>query len=225
MNKEIIQPSIRGHVNNIKYSIFGNVSNHLTTVCKPNMVVLEQMHSVMLNMVDDTIPYSLLGDGLFTKKTSLALGANGRDCMVVIIAGINFCGVVHIGWKNLYLGIIDKMFVLFQMENINISNLQFIIGPHITEKNMEVKFFDNWENHPYKEYGLSECFSQKDNKQYFSMSELFKNICKRKYNINEEQILKIPVDTYDNVHYASFRRSGLKETLTNFFSVEIVPEN
>lgn len=212
------KPQIEGHQYSCFYTIYGNIPHTLIGEEK-DILRLKQEHSILLNMVENHPSHVLLGDGVFTRKKNLELAIECRDCMGIIIMGKNFCGVVHMSWKNLYLGIIDKMFQLFKRENMDEKGLSFIICPHITEKYMEVKFKSTWENHSYEGYNLSAAFTTRNSFTYFSMSTLFHNICFLKYNILPQQILSIPVDTYSNLNYASYRRDGLEHPNTNLFIV------
>lgn len=224
INKEnSYKPSIIGNNHNIHYEIFGGINNDINWFEYYNHPVIQarEKHSVGLNMIYDNEFNNtyLVGDGLFTNKKNLYLTINVRDCMGIIIIGKNFVGVVHISWKNLYLGIIDKIFSLFKKELINNEILDFIITPHLLIENMEVKenFINLWKNH--SKYGkylkLSEILKTYNNKYYFSIFNIFKKILIEEYNINIEKIQLIPIDTYNNNHYSSFRRDGLYNSTTN----------
>lgn len=223
MQQNIIKPAIQGCFKNIKYNIFSNVPHEFVPEDK-KVIKLHQEHSVMLNMVHKYPGNILLGDGIFTNKNNLTLSINAHDCIGLLVLGNNFCGAIHISWRNLYLGIVDKIFILLQQEGINLNTLQFIISPHLTEQNMEIKsdFKDLWQDHYYSSCGLKECFITKNNKEYFSTNQLLTNIIIHKYSRSIEQILLIPIDTYSNFSYASFRRNGLSSPLTNIITIEII---
>ena len=150
LNKNnILSTSIKGNKNNIHYEIFGNIENNkdLFPYYNKPIVYTKQEHSICLNMINNyefDTSY-LLGDGLFTNKKNLYLSIECRDCMGVIIIGNDFVGVVHISWKNLYLGIVDNIFNLLKKESINVNVLNFIITPHLMD-NFEVKedFINLW---------------------------------------------------------------------------------
>lgn len=221
-NNILLKPSIKGNKNNIYYEIFSKIDNNTDFFAYYNkpIVYAREKHSVCLNMIynyefDNTY---LLGDGLFTNKKDLYLTVESKDCMVVIIIGLDFAGVVHISWKNLYLGIIDNIFNLLKKESINIHTLDFIITPSIAIDSMEVKkdFIQLWEDkETYKKYlNNPKILKYDNNKYYFSMFSMFKNILIDKYNINKEAIQQIPIDTYTNKTYSSFRKDGC-QTDTN----------
>jgi copper oxidase (laccase) domain-containing protein len=216
-------PSIKGNKENIYYEIFGSIPNDFDffDYYKQPIIYTKQKHSIALNMIYDyefNNTY-LLGDGLFTNKKNLSLIIECRDCMGVIIIGNNFTGVVHISWKNLYLGIVDNIFNLLKKESINISLLDFIVTPHITSHSMEVKenFINLWKSHEtYKDYINSDSIiTYINNKYYFSMFNMLEKILINKYNIQKQNIYSIPIDTYTNNSYSSFRRDGLNNSNTN----------
>jgi copper oxidase (laccase) domain-containing protein len=173
----------------------------------------------MLYMLYDYPGNILISDGVFARqnKDQMNLMIHCHDCMGVIVIGQQFYGIVHMSWKNLYLGVIDQMFKIFYQESLDTTQLHFILSPHITEKNMEVQFKHLWENTVY----ASECFHQREGKEYFSMEKFFRTVTSQKYNILAEQICTIPIDTYDNVNYASYRRNGKESILTNYIMVGI----
>jgi copper oxidase (laccase) domain-containing protein len=212
----ILNTSINGNKNNIFYEIFGKIENNTDLFLYYNkpVVYTKQEHSICLNMIDNhefNNTY-LLGDGLFTNKKNLYLSIECMDCMGVIIMGNDFAGVVHVSWRNLYLGIIENIFNLLKKESINLNVLSFIITPHLQD-NFEVKenFINLWKEHEnYKDYLNSEEILKKHNdKYYFSMFNFFERVITTNYNIKKHQIKKIPIDTYTNTSYSSFRRDGL----------------
>ena len=225
MNKNniLIKPSIKGNKNNIYYEIFGHMANDTPMFNYYNKPVVysKLKHSICLNMIYD-YEYKetyLLGDGLFTNKKNLYLTVDVRDCMGVIIIGKDFCGVVHISWKNLYLGIIENIFNLLKKESINISLLDFIVTPHISIDSMEVNenFVNLWKDHEFYKAYLSnpEVLKSQEGKFYFSIYEVFKKNLMDIYKVKKENIYKIPINTFTNEEYSSFRRDGVKDSNIN----------
>jgi copper oxidase (laccase) domain-containing protein len=215
---------IEGVYKNVHYKIYPNINNDYNFPEEKNPIIfLLLKHSVILNMVyDHTYQHEyLLGDGVFTNKKNLSLIIDSRDCMNVIIVGNNFCGIVHMSWKNLYLGIIDKMFQLFQKENINQKILKFIILPNITLMEVKNNFIEIWqENEKYKSYLKDEnIFVNKNNKKYFHIVNFFKEYTSIEYNIQKTQIINIPINTYENLNFSSLRRDGLDSNLSNKFII------
>jgi copper oxidase (laccase) domain-containing protein len=220
----MLQNIIEGFYKNVSYKIYGNIDNNYDFPDEKNPIItLFLKHSALLNMVYDKNYDNehLMGDGVFTNRKNLSLTISCRDCIGLIVIGNNFCGLVHISWKNLYLGILDKMFELFQKENINKNTLEFMILPNIIKMEVQENFIELWRDYDKYEYYFNDpnIFIEKDNKKYFAIEDFIIKYMNREYNIQKNKIISMFISTYENKNFASFRRDGLESNLTNKFII------
>ena len=93
-----------------------HVKKNLNKVCKKigcstkNLVLLKQIHSNKVYVINKKPIKKLKGDSIITNKKRIALGILSADCAPVFIFDPknNFIGAIHAGWKGLYKKIISK---------------------------------------------------------------------------------------------------------------------
>ncbi len=188
-----------------------------------NLKLINQVHS---NRVFD-INYNnyrkkLYGDGLITKEKNIALAVLTADCAPIFLFDdqktIICC--LHAGWKGALKNIIKKCIDNLNKKNLQISNINAIIGPCLgyrnfeVDKNLKYKFIKENENY-------SEFFKYKNkNKDMFNFRgllnfQLKKNGIKKIYNIKK--------DTYKNSDiFFSHRRATHQNRIKNGRMINII---
>ena len=193
-----------------------NIKRNLYKVCKKigcsinNLVLLRQIHSNKVHIINKNPKEKLIGDSLITNKKKIALGILTADCAPVFIYDYKnkIISAIHAGWKGSYRNIITKTLNNLKKKGSKVSNLIAVIGPCISKKNYEVKkdFFKKFvnQNKTNKRF-----FLIKNNRIYFSLNEYIKHELIIKGVKNIEIIKK---DTYFNKNnFFSYRRSFKKK--------------
>ena len=196
------------------------VKKNLNKVCKKigcstkNLVLLKQIHSNKVHIINKIPKKSLKGDSILTSKKKIALGILSADCAPIFIFDPknNFISAIHVGWKGAYKKIISKTLNNFKNKGSKINNLIAVIGPCIAKQNYEVKrdFFNRFIN---QDEGNNNFFSIKRKKFFFSLNEYIKNELKKKGVDNIEIIQK---DTYLNKNNFFSARRSLKKKFNDY---------
>ena len=111
---------------------------------------MQQTHSTNGKIVDESNLSSIDTDGIFTKNKDISLKIKTADCLPIFFYNESpfIIGVVHAGWKGLKRGIIKETYKVIKNNIKDISTMQVLIGPSISQKNYEVhdEFFDYFES-------------------------------------------------------------------------------
>ena len=94
-----------------------HVNANINKVCKKigcsknHLILLNQIHSNKVHIINKLPKNKLYGDAMITNKKKIALGILTADCAPIFIydPDNNFIGAVHVGWKGAYKKIIQKM--------------------------------------------------------------------------------------------------------------------
>ena len=197
-----------------------HVKKNLNKVCKKigcstkNLVLLKQIHSNKVHVINKRPKKKLKGDSIITNKKRIALGILSADCAPVFIFDPknNFIGAIHAGWKGVYKKIISKTLNNFKNKGSKINNLIAVIGPCITKQNYEVKidFFNKFVNQDKRNNNF---FFIKKKKFFFNLNEYIGNELRKKGVENIEIIKK---DTYLNKNNFFSSRRSLKKKLNDY---------
>ena len=189
-----------------------HINANLKKVCnqvgcsKKNLVLLNQIHSNKIHIINKLPKKKLLGDCCITNKKKIALGILTADCAPVFIYDPenNVISAIHAGWKGSYKQIITKTLNNFKNNGSKIKNLIAVIGPCIAKKSYEVQSdflmkFINQNKYKKKFFNINK------KKIFFSLNEYIKSQLKNK-GIEKIEIIK--KDTYlNNNNFFSSRRS------------------
>lgn len=162
--------------NNVSFKIGSNeLYNYLDDLKEDlnlkDFKFLEQIHGNKIYNIDKDFGLDIKkGDGLYTKRKSIAIGVFTADCVPVILYDNknNIISAVHSGWKGTFEEISGKAVDIFIKNGSNPSNIKVIIGPHICSKCYEVseelieKFkskdiFNNFKIHEGRFLNLENC--------------------------------------------------------------------
>ena len=189
-----------------------NINANIAKVCKKvgcsknNLILLNQIHSNKVYIINKKPKKKLVGDSVITNKKKIALGILTADCAPVFIYDPckNFISAIHAGWKGAYKKIINKTINSFKRNGSKIKDLIAVIGPCIGKQSYEVKndflkrFLNQKKSNKY-------FFTIKKKKIFFSLNEYIKNELNNS-GINNIEIIK--KDTFlSKNNFFSSRRS------------------
>ena len=78
-------------------------------------------------------------DGFITADPGVVIGVKTADCVPVLLAGENYVGAVHAGWRGSVGGILQRAIELFAKRGEEPSKIRAAIGPCIHSCCFEVK--------------------------------------------------------------------------------------
>ncbi len=171
---------------------------------------LKQVHGDKIIKTDAKTPTrETSADAFFTQEVDVALGVYTADCLPVLmhdVAGKQIAAC-HAGWRGVANSIIMK--TLLEMNPKNKTQVRVWIGPHIKKDSFEVHN-DVAEilvsAYPGKENVLYEHKSDTEKKQVdlteIAISQLLSQ------GIEPANIWIHPADTFKDINYYSYRRSG-----------------
>ncbi|MAI02838.1 MAG: hypothetical protein CMP40_03295 [Rickettsiales bacterium] len=131
------------------------------------LIIGNQFHSNKISIIKDNKKLKYKCDGIICLSNNIALGVLTADCCPILIGHKNkkIMGVIHLGWKGLFDGIIENFLLETNNLDINSSDLIFALGPCIGKESYEVdiafakKFIEQESN--YKKF-----FIKKNNSKY-----------------------------------------------------------
>lgn len=105
------------------------------TIASERLFFMEQSHGIEVVLIDERSDNSELFrcDALITKTPGTALAVLVADCAPVLLQGEKTSAAIHVGWRGLFGGIVEK--VIEMMSNEKFSA---IIGPTICGNCYEV---------------------------------------------------------------------------------------
>ena len=178
------------------------------------MILLNQIHSNKIHIINKLPKKKLLGDGAITGKKKIALGILTADCAPVFIYDPekNLISAIHAGWIGAYKKIITKTLNNFKNKGSKINNLIAVIGPCIAKKSYEVKndFLKRFLN---QNKSNKKFFNFKRKRIFFSLNEYIKSNLK---NNGIEKIEIIKKDTYLNKNNFFSSRRSLKNNFDDY---------
>ncbi len=153
--------------------------------------------------IDDT-------DALYTKEHGVALCCFFADCTPIYfsdeVSGI--VGIIHSGWQGTVTNITEHVIEkLISEENVDPSNLKFIIGPSIKKESFEVSE-DVYNKFLNSKYIKEDMISIKSSGKWLIDTDAYnKNllICN---GVKEENIFISDIDTFKEKDLFSYRRDN-----------------
>jgi len=106
------------------------------------LITLKQIHSDVVHIVNKNNLSNFLdnplieGDGLITALPGVLIGVSTADCVPIFYLSEEkkVCGVVHAGWRGIYLNIHRKTLEIFKkVFSVSPDRITVVIGPHIKE--------------------------------------------------------------------------------------------
>ena len=102
---------------------------------------LNQIHSDIVNIVDDKSPTNITGDALVTNQKKLPLVIRTADCISLVIYDKEkkVLATVHSGWRGTLNGIVNNAIdTMINKFNCNPSNIEAYLYPSIRNCHFEV---------------------------------------------------------------------------------------
>lgn len=178
---------------------------------------LKQIHSAKAVFADKQTPdKSIQADGMVTTDSNLALCIYTADCVPVLLADpkAKVIGACHAGWRGAVSGVIESTLALMYQKGAQASRIHAAIGPAIQQSSYQV------DSPVYKAaqtaYSQSRAFftpdAQSADHWLFDVPGLVQFRLK---TAGVSLIWKSRIDTYQNPHYASFRRATHQQKSTD----------
>ena len=197
-----------------------NVNKNLKKVCqkikcsKRNLILLDQIHSNKVFLINKTPKKKPLGDALITSKSKIALGILTADCAPVFIIDPEkkIISAIHAGWKGAFKKIIYKTIYKLKKKGSNIKDLYAVIGPCISKQSYEVKkdFLKKFTTQNKKNKRF---FSFYKKKIFFSLNEYILDQLKD-IGVKNIEIIKKDTYFYKNNFFSS--RRSLKNNFNDY---------
>jgi len=135
---------------------------------------LNQIHSDIVNIVDDKSPTNITGDALVTNQKKLPLVIRTADCISLVIydKGKKVLATVHSGWRGTLNGIVNNTIdIMINKFNCNPSNIEAYLYPSIRNCHFEV------DNDVYQLFKLkyNDYITKKDTKYFIDLQSIVKS--------------------------------------------------
>ena len=135
---------------------------------------LNQIHSDIVNIVDDKSPTNITGDALITNQKKLPLVIRTADCISLVIYDKEKkeLGTVHSGWRGTLNGIVNNTIdTMINKFNCNPSNIEAYLYPSIRNCHFEV------DNDVYQLFKLkyNDYITKKDTKYLIDLQGIVKS--------------------------------------------------
>lgn len=105
-----------------------------------DIILMNQVHSADVCIIDCIPPEPLSVDALVTKTVGLKLGIKTADCAPVLFADpVNgVIGAAHAGWKGAFQGILESCVLAMITQGAELKNIFAGIGPHLQKRSFEI---------------------------------------------------------------------------------------
>jgi len=173
---------------------------------------MQQIHSTNVKIVDESNLVSIDTDGIFTKNKDISLKIKTADCLPIFFYNESpfFIGVVHAGWKGLKEGIIENACAVLRSKIKDISSVQVVIGPSISQKNYEVQ-------DEFIDYFGSKFIANKNGKLFLDLQTIATSQLK---SLGVANVRDVEECTYENELYHSYRRDKTSRRLRGWIYYE-----
>ncbi len=163
-----------------------------------NTVYLKQIHSSDILIINNLPFQKEEGDGLLTEVKDVYLGVKTADCLAVAFLNIKRIGIIHVGWRGVKKGIVEKMSEYFKGH----EDTYIFISPSARSCCYEVgeEFLDYFKRN----------MDFRNKKLFF---DLKKEVRERLNKLGFEKFIDYNVCTICNSKFPSHRRDGTKERM------------
>ena len=104
------------------------------------LMTVNQIHSNKIVDIDqNNLGKKIYADGMITSEKNLLLGILTADCAPILFSGECNIAVLHVGWRGLLKGIVDRLIRIFLEKGEDVKRISCIIGPHLAPESFEVK--------------------------------------------------------------------------------------
>jgi len=182
-----------------------NIENILKELNLDNYYEVKQIHSDIVNILDNNYINNTIGDALITNLSNKPIIIKVADCVPILLYDKEnkVIALVHSGWKGTLENITSKV-VLTMMDKFNSkpSNIYSYIYPSIRQCHFEVKQ-DVYSKFKEKIKDIDKYTIRKDIKYYINLQDIIKDNLKE---LGINNIIDTDVCTYCNNNiYHSYR--------------------
>jgi len=176
---------------------------------------LEQVHGNKI-FFSNNIHGSLKGDGIILCEKNVLAVIRTADCVPLFFRtrDYKYAGIIHIGWRGLYLGIGQNLIDLLKKKGIYTNDLFFFTGPAIEERCYTVQY-DLVEKFKKLDY-LDSIFKKKSDGHYLMDIKKGITICLRKNGIPKKNITHSSICTFCDKRFPSYRKNNHEKRIFNF---------
>lgn len=167
-----------------------------------NIILMNQVHSADVLVIDEPLSKAPQVDALVTKTLGLALAVKTADCAPVLLCDKKnkVVAAVHAGWKGAFQGVIENTLLKMMEIGADVSCIQAGIGPHIQKESFEAdekmkSLFPVTEHHFFE--------NKEEGRYHFDFHGYVLYRLKR---AGIKQIDSVLIDTYQDDSYLSYRR-------------------
>ena len=167
-----------------------------------NIILMNQVHSADVWVIDKPLSQAPQVDALVTKTPDLTLAVKTADCAPILLCDKKnkVVAAVHAGWKGAFQGVIENTLLKMIEIGADISYIQAGIGPHIQKESFEAdekmkSLFPVTEHHFFE--------NKEEGRYHFDFHGYVVYRLKR---VGIKQIDSVLIDTYQDINYLSYRR-------------------
>ncbi len=168
----------------------------------PNPFLMTQVHSADVLVVDENTPPFPHVDALVTRERGVCLTVKTADCGPILLADEKAAVVaaVHAGWKGAFQGVIENTVLKMMELGAKPERIVAGIGPHIQQPSFECDMAMK-ALFPITE---DRFFTPKEDGRF--LFDFHAYLVHRLKRAGIKKIGAVPVDTYTDTDYFSFRR-------------------
>lgn len=113
--------------------------NAQDTATVTDAILMNQVHSADVLVIDKPLEYPPQVDALITKTPNLRLSVKTADCAPVLIydAKAKMIAAIHAGWRGAFQGIIENTILKMLELGGDVNYMIAGIGPHIQQKSFQ----------------------------------------------------------------------------------------
>ena len=170
----------------------------------PPPFLMNQVHGADVIILDKLPTNDLDCDALITTTPRLQLTIKTADCAPVLFVDTekHIIGATHAGWKGAFQGILEQTILTMISLGARCESIRAAIGPHLTKEHFQISeemraLFPKTEHRFFETtaHGI-----------YFDFTGY---LCHRLTRAGLKHIENIPIDTFANTDYNSYRRDAL----------------
>ncbi len=177
---------------------------------------LEQVHGNKI-FFSNNIQEKSEGDGIILCERKILIVIRTADCVPLFFRtrDYKYAGIIHIGWRGLYLGIGQNLIDLLKRMGTGTNDLFFFTGPAIEGRCYNVQS-DLVEKFRESDFIIDDLFKKIANGQY--LMDLIKGItvCLKRIGVPKRNITHSDICTFCDKRFPSYRRSDQAKRIFNF---------
>lgn len=184
--------------------VFHGFYNAQESASLENILLMDQVHSADVLVVDKMLSEPPKVDALITKTPYLTLAVKTADCAPVLLFDPKnkIVAAIHAGWKGAFQGVIENTILKMIELGADVSYIVAGIGPHIQKESFEADekmkaLFPITEHH---------FFELKESGGYYF--DFHSYIVHRLKRGGVKYIDSVLIDTYLDKEYLSYRRDS-----------------